>query len=157
MLIKFLMDEDFVNYKKCSMFIGFPYCTFKCDRENGVQLCHNSQLTQQQNIDYPIFKIVDRYINNPLTHAIVFGGLEPFDSFQDLFELIKMFREQTEDDIVVYTGYYLEEIEEYINLLKQIPNIVIKVGRYIPNRPSKYDEILGVTLASDNQYGVLLS
>ena len=35
--------------------------------------------------------------------------------------------------------------------------IIIKWGRYIPNRPSRYDEILGVTLASDNQYGKQIS
>ena len=31
-------------------------------------------------------------------------------------------------------------------------NIIIKFGRFIPNQPSIYDEILGVTLASNNQY-----
>ena len=31
-------------------------------------------------------------------------------------------------------------------------NIIIKFGRFIPNRPSRYDEVLGVELASDNQF-----
>ena len=35
MRIKFLVDEDFVNYKKPSMFIGFPSCTWKCEKECG--------------------------------------------------------------------------------------------------------------------------
>ena len=36
-------------------------------------------------------------------------------------------------------------------------NIIIKFGRYIPNRNNKYDEILGVTLASDNQFAEKIS
>jgi len=35
MIIKGLIDEDFVNYKKPSMTIMMPYCTFKCDKEYG--------------------------------------------------------------------------------------------------------------------------
>jgi len=35
MKLKFLIDEDFVNYKEPSMFIGFPNCTFKCDIDSG--------------------------------------------------------------------------------------------------------------------------
>ena len=31
-------------------------------------------------------------------------------------------------------------------------NIIIKFGRYIPNQKPHYDEVLGVNLASDNQY-----
>ena len=33
MIIKQLIDEDFVNYKVPSMFIAFPRCTFKCEKE----------------------------------------------------------------------------------------------------------------------------
>jgi len=31
-----LIDEDFCQYKKPSMFIGMPKCSFKCDKECGV-------------------------------------------------------------------------------------------------------------------------
>ena len=31
-------------------------------------------------------------------------------------------------------------------------NIIIKYGRYIPDQEPHYDEVLGVNLASDNQY-----
>ena len=31
-------------------------------------------------------------------------------------------------------------------------NIIIKYGRFIPDSKSRYDNILGITLASDNQY-----
>ena len=38
--------------------------------------------------------------------------------------------------------------------IKTSGNIYIKYGRFIPNKPSHYDELLGVNLASDNQYTV---
>ena len=40
----------------------------------------------------------------------------------------------------------------YLSPLLKYKNIIIKFGRYIPNSENKYDEILGVTLASQNQY-----
>lgn len=156
--IRGLVDEDFVNYKKPAMFIAFPYCTFKCDKECGYSVCQNSSLIENTNIiniDEQI--IIDRYIKNPITHSIVISGLEPFDSFNELIILIKSFREKTLDDIVIYSGYNKEEITSYIEELKQFKNIVIKFGRFIPNQEKHYDEVLQVTLASPNQYGEKIS
>ena len=61
------------------------------------------------------------------------------------------------DDIVIYTGYYKNEILEEVNILSQYPNIIIKFGRYIPNSTPIHDRILGVTLASNNQYAIKIS
>ena len=36
-------------------------------------------------------------------------------------------------------------------------NIIIKFGRYIPNQQAHYDDILGVNLASNNQYAIKIS
>jgi hypothetical protein len=102
-------------------------------------------------------RIVKRYMKNKLTHAIVFGGLEPFKQFDEMIELIKCFREQTKDDIVIFTGYYENEIEKEIEELKQYENIIIKFGRYIPGHIVHFDTVLGVNLASDNQYAVKIS
>ena len=158
MKIKFLLDEDFINYKKASMFLGFPICkTFKCCAECGIDCCQNSSLAKQPNIEISIDKIIDRYISNSITSSIVCGGLEPFDSWEDLLELVTTFREKTKDDFVIYTGYKEEEIEDKVNILKQFPNIIIKFGRFIPNQPSHKDEVLGVTLASPNQYAKKIS
>ena len=156
--IRGLIEEDFVNYKKPSMYIAFPYCTFKCDKECGYSVCQNSSLvTNSEIINIDEQKIVNRYIDNPITTSIVISGLEPFDSYKDLFILIKAFREKTLDDIVIYTGYNKNEIENNIEELKQFKNIVIKFGRFIPNQEKHYDEVLQVTLASPNQYGEKIS
>ena len=157
MQIKFLVDEDFVNYKKPSMFIGFPHCTFKCDRECGEEVCQNSPLVRQPNIEIEIKDIVKRYMENPITEAVVIGGLEPFDDFTDLLNLIGLLRMHTLDDIVIYTGYTEKELCLHTYTLSMFPNVIIKFGRFIPHSCPRFDEILGIELQSDNQYAKVIS
>lgn len=162
MLVKDIKDEDFINYKKPSMLIAFPYCDFKCDKECGRAVCQNSPLLKEPNIEIDKYKIQNRFFHNPITKAIVFQGLEPLDSFNDVISLINLFRLPAcvDFDIVIYTGYTKEELQNkiyknnvsYLDKLKQYKNIIIKYGRYIPDQEPHYDEILGVNLASDNQY-----
>lgn len=153
MKIKGIISEDFINYKKPSMVIEFPYCDFKCDKECGQQVCQNSKLAHSPTHNIPIDKIVLSYLKNDITQAIVFQGLEPFDSKEDLYQLIKFFRKYTDDDIVIYTGYTELELDSDIQILKRLfKNIIIKFGRFVPNQPFHFDEVLGVTLASPNQY-----
>ena len=157
MIIKGLRDEDFTQYKKTSMFIIFPNCSWKCEKECGMQVCQNGILATAKNIDIEINKLIDRYLSNPITKAISCGGLEPFDSWEDLKHLIGSLRDKTLDDIVIYTGYKEEEIKNQIQYLRTYPNIIIKFGRFIPNHKPHYDEILGIELISDNQYAKKIS
>lgn len=159
MKIRNLMDEDVVNYKKTSMFIATCYCDFKCCTELGLDICicQNSPIAQSKVINMSNERIVKRFIKNKLTHAVVFGGLEPFMQFDEMFELIKSFRQQTNEDIVIFTGYYEDEIKDKIEQLKQFENIIIKFGRYIPGHEVHFDEVLGVNLASNNQYAKKIS
>lgn len=154
MKIKFLLEEDFVNYKKPSMFIGFPRCNWKCEKECGKPgICQNSPLAKSPDIEIDYKDIVKRYVDNPITKAIVMGGLEPLDTFEDVTLLIREFRKYTDDDIVIYTGYTPFESAHTMEFLKQnFNNIVVKYGRYKPDSTSIYDEVLGITLASKNQY-----
>lgn len=154
MKVKGILQEDLVNYKKISMTIMMPKCDFKCDKECGRQVCQNSELASAPLIALDDIEIIKMYLKNPLTEAIIFQGLEPFDSWEDLIRLIDTFRIYTQDDIIIYTGYTKEELEQtyYLNFLKKYDKIIIKYGRYIPNKQSRYDKVLGVWLASDNQY-----
>lgn len=137
------------------MLIIFPKCSFKCDKEANCEICQNSHLAKEPIINYSVDKIVERYKTNPITKAVVCGGLEPFDTLDDLTNLISTIRRASDDDIVIYTGYKEEEIFPVVeNLISKYKNIIIKYGRYIPNQESKYDKILGITLASNNQYAV---
>ena len=157
MILKGIIDTDTVNYKKISMVLEFPKCDFKCDRECGQQVCQNCPLAAAPDIKIEPITIIKRYIDNPMTQAIICQGLEPFDTFNDLYTFIFLFRSILDDDIVIYTGYNKDEITTYINQLKTFKNIVIKYGRYVPNQQPHYDEILGVYLASDNQYAEKVS
>lgn len=157
MFIKGVEFENFCNYYKPSMFIAFPKCSFKCDKECGMQVCQNSTLANSPDIEVSMIDLLIKYKENSITEAIVCGGLEPFDTWDDLFSFIQVIRDFTLDDIVIYTGYKEEEIEDKLSVLKQIPNIVIKFGRFIPNRDKRYDKILGLQLASDNQYARRIS
>lgn len=160
MLIKNLQDEDFTNYKKVCMFIGTSKCNWKCCIEQNldISICQNSALATARTLDVSIETIYNRYINNPITKSIVIGGLEPMLQFDEVFELINYFRSHNcMDDIVIYTGYYKDEIIEEIEKLKQFKNIIIKFGRYIPGHDKHLDETLGIQLASDNQYAERIS
>lgn len=159
MEIKGIIHEDFVNYKVCSMTIAMPYCTFKCDKECGSNVCQNSKLVKDPTLDIPAAKIIEQYLHNPLSHAIVFQGLEPFDSYNDIYYFIYALRFifKNNDPVVIYTGYNKDEILSKIEDLRKFSNIIIKFGRYIPNQKPHYDEILGVNLASDNQYAEVIT
>lgn len=147
-----IIEEDFVNYKKPCMTIMMPHCTFKCDKECGKQVCQNSDLASAKKINVPTKLIIEKYLKNSISEAIVFQGLEPFDSFSQILNFIKKFREVSNDDIIIYTGYNKEEIKWFLTFFKNFDNIIIKYGRFIPGQEKHYDEILGVYLASDNQY-----
>lgn len=162
MKIKGLVEYDICNYSKPSMFIIFPKCTFKCDHDCGMAICQNSHLTQSDDIEISKEEIMQRYMQNPLTHAFVFGGLEPFDSLESLVPLINTIRNKfdCDDDIVIYTGYTEDELsregavihDHYKYICESFTNIIIKFGRFRPNCPHHFDEVLGVELASPNQY-----
>ena len=155
MRIKGLQDEDFVNYKKPSMFIGTSICDWKCCNEQCLDknICQNSSLANSKTIDVSADEIYRRYINNPITKAVVIGGLEPILQFTEVLDLIYTFRNNgCFDDFVIYTGYYPSEIKHEIEELERCENIIIKFGRFLYNDKPIFDDVLGVTLASSNQY-----
>lgn len=156
MKVKTIIDEDYSNYKKPSMLISTTRCTMKC----GAELCQNHPLLKEPDVNILNKDIVERYLDNKLTSAVIFAGLDPFDTWDDLWHCICEIRRYCTDDIVIYTGYTEEEVYErgyIIRNLKQFPNIIIKFGRYIPGQKPHYDEVLGVKLASDNQYAERIS
>lgn len=157
--LKNIVDEVFQDYKKPSMLLATCYCDWKClkERELDVSICQNSKIFKQKNINVSVDEIVDRYINNPITQAIIIAGLEPMLQFDEVLNFIKIFRNKSNDDIVIYTGYYPFEIEDKILQLQQYKNIIIKFGRYIPNRKKRFDNNLGIELVSDNQFAVKIS
>ena len=159
MRLKNVIDEDFVQYKNPCMFISTCFCDWKCCKELNMDICmcQNSPAYDSKIVNKHNRALVKRYVENPITKSVVFGGFEPMLQFDELLELIKCFREQTNDDIVIFTGYYENEIADKIAQLKQFSNIVVKFGRYVPNQEQHFDEVLGVKLANKEQYAVRIS
>lgn len=149
-----VIDEDFVNYKKPSMVIEFPFCDFKCEKDCGEAVCQNSPLANHKTIEVSAEALAKRYVQNRITSAVVLQGLEPLDSINDVVEFLIALRLNLDcqDDIVVYTGYNKEEIVSKLRLIIPFGNIVVKFGRFVPHQTPHYDDVLGVKLASDNQY-----
>lgn len=159
MYLKNILDEDFVNYKKPSMYLAFPYCTFKCEKDCGIKCCQNSELMLAQNFEVSIETIIKRYLSNPISKAVVCCGLEPLDSYDDIISLLTKLRFEynCDDDFVIYTGYKKEEILDKVEQLSAFKNVIIKFGRFIPNAEPRFDDVLKVKLASSNQYAEKIS
>ena len=159
MVVKGITDEDFVNYKLPAMYISTSVCDFKCDRESGVSCCQNSSLAHKPGARIPDDFIISRYLSNPITKSIVFAGLEPFDQFGELFSFLSKLRLNYDchDPVVIYTGYNKNEITTKIKTLQMFDHIIVKFGRFIPDDEKRFDEVLGVELASHNQYAEVIS
>ena len=73
MKIKGLIDEDFVNYKKVSMFIALGSCDWKCCVEANIPItvCQNCELAKSKDIEISYQEIFDRYKQNLISESIV--------------------------------------------------------------------------------------
>jgi len=154
MKLKGIIDYDCTNYKEPVLTLEFPYCDFKCDKLNGCQVCQNSSLVKEPTIEISLKTIWELYKQNPLTKGFCLQGLEPLDSIDDVLNFIKYIRGNNfcNDPIIIYTGYDKEEVTKFIYQITNFDNIIIKWGRFIKGQNLHYDRILGVNLASNNQY-----
>lgn len=136
------------------MLIATHSCCFKCLTEQNLDLsiCQNSHLNLSHTEESCIYDIINRYEENILSECIIFAGLEPMLQFDEIYEFINEFRKKSDDDVIIFTGYYENEISEEINRLKNFKNIIIKFGRYIQNSEPRYDDVLKIKLISNNQY-----
>lgn len=166
MRVKDIVDEDFQDYCKPAMFICAKSCTMKCNKKAGREVCQNASLLLQDTIDLSDNHIIKLYTENDLTKAIVIGGLEPLDQPMEIEAfVVALNRHKIQDDLVIYTGYSEEEVKEsaclsstvsnIIKGCKAMRNLVIKYGWFVDGCKPHFDNVLGVNLASDNQYAVL--
>lgn len=160
MKIKKIVSEDYIQFQIPSMFIAFCRCDWKCCHDANVPttVCQNEAVVRMDDVETSPEEIYQFYQNCPLSKAIVLGGLEPFLQFDEVYSLIDYFRSHgCNDPFVIYTGYYKDEIRDGVEKLAKFPNIIIKFGRYIPGQEKHLDDVLGVELASDNQYAEKIS
>lgn len=161
MIVRTIVDEDFVQYKEPCMYIATAFCNGKCCKEAGIPLsvCLNDAWRGTATIAMVDEGIIERYLSNSITTTICFAGLEPFEQFDQVYNFIEKLRKDynCDDTVLIYTGYNKEEIAEQIEKLKDFDNIIIKFGRFVPDNPGKFDDVLSVRLASDNQYAERIS
>ena len=159
MRVRKLLTERFQDYKVPSMYLGTCFCDWKCCPDKPY-VCQNNPIANLPVTDIPDDEILDTYLSDPITEAIIIAGLEPLLQIREVCNLI---RRAVERDIrttfVIYTGYTVCEARRigFFDELKTTGygngvNIVVKYGRYVPNQQPHFDETLGVELASDNQY-----
>ena len=113
MRLRGIVFEDFVNYKKPSLFLITTSCDWKCCKEAGIPIsvCQNSELMKSDVKEYSDESIYKAYSTNNISQAIVIGGLEPMLQMEELINLIKTFRGNGCDDpIIIYTGFNLSLI-----------------------------------------------
>ena len=160
MKLRAVESERFQDYKLPSLFLAACSCDFKCCKEQKLNrnICQNELLFKLPIQEIPDDELLGRFREDPIQKAVVIGGMEPFLQFEELLSLIRTFRAAGEGaPFVIYTGYYPEEIADQLDALKAYPNIIVKFGRYIPGQQPHYDSVLGISLASDNQFARKIS
>jgi hypothetical protein len=159
MRIKAMVAENFGDYKFPSMFLASCWCDGKCAKDGNFpfEWCQNHSWIDTPILEVDDKEIIDRYLINPITKAFVFGGLEWLNNRQypELFNFLKVLRWDYDchDTVVIFTGYTEDECVDIVQELQEVfDNIIIKFGRYVPGEVPHRDYVLGVDLASSNQY-----
>ena len=139
--------------------IATAFCDWKCELEGTLTkcACQNSHLARLPNYDLTYADIIDIYSKYDTVSALIFAGLEPLLQLTDVLGLIEVFREDFSDPVIIYTGYNKDEIFEALESLSEYSDIYMKFGRYIAGHKPHRDPLVGVELASDNQYFEKLS
>lgn len=86
------------------------------------------------------------------------GGLEPFEQLQELVIFIgEAIKAGLDVPIVIYTGFEIDDFDLYWSGFEPAAKtykgpVIVKFGRYVANSESIFNDDLGVTLISNNQY-----
>lgn len=105
MRVKGIVAEDFVNYKFPAMFINTSLCDFKCCREQhlDIGICQNAPLAKAPTQDVPDTVLYEKFSANPITKAVVIGGMEPFLQIDEVESLLSLFREKGDTPLLSST------------------------------------------------------
>lgn len=155
-----IVDERLSDYRMPMLMLVATSCDWKCSKDAHfpATLCQNHQWKDVEAFDVTPQNVYAAFVKNPITCGLLFGGLEPFLQFDEMLDVIRYFRQQTiAAPIVIYTGYREDEVADKIAILSNFQNLIVKFGRFIPRQVPHMDPVLGVKLASDNQYAKIIS
>lgn len=115
---------------------GIRFTVFTQGCPHHCKGCHNPQTHDfSGGYDSTIEEIYEKFVENPLLSGITFSGGEPFCQPEPLYYLGLKIKE-LKKNIVVYTGYTLEQLEKlqernpFIASLLSITDILID-GPYV--------------------------
>lgn len=159
MRVRKLLTERYQDYRLPCMYLAACFCDWKCCPDTPY-VCQNHPVAQMPVTDIPDDEILDRYEENPITEAIVIAGLEPLLQVREVVNLIRCASERgIRTTFVIYTGYTKKEVRfiGFFDALKAAGigdgiGVIMKYGRYVQDQQPHFDEVLGVELASGNQY-----
>ena len=163
MRVRKLLTERFQDYKVPSMYLAACFCDWKCCPDKPY-VCQNNPVVRLPVTDIPDDEILDAYLSDPITEAIVIAGLEPLLQAREVCSLIRQaVKRGIKTTFVIYTGYTKDEVRciSFFDDLKDTGyrknvQMIVKYGRYVPDQQPHFDEVLGVELASDNQYAEIV-
>lgn len=125
-------------------FIWYPVMTLGYGKRLGVwfqgcsKKCENCISPEFQVPEagtmYTIKEIFDSLPIGLYIDGLTISGGEPFDQAEGLLELVMAYKENFNDDILIFTGYTLEELHKKESLIieKILQNIAVLVdGKYV--------------------------
>lgn len=86
-------------------------------------------------------KIYEHIVKNPLLKGVTYSGGDPFCQPAPLYDLSKKLKENTDLDIMIYTGYTFEQLlemsekDENVKNLLYIADIIVD-GRFVLSKKS---------------------
>lgn len=143
-----IIEESIVDGPGLRTTIFFQGCLHHCKG------CHNPQTwTFEGGTEYTPEGLLEEIKKNPLVHKITLSGGDPlYQDTQDLFRFINLLKENGYVDIILYTGFTLEEVQDnfipdYIsfNSLQVLDGIIFVTDPFDQSRKSMEVRFRGST------------
>ena len=100
--------------------IWFQGCSLRC--EGCISVDTWATAKKLIPIDQ-LMMVLSSYL--PLVDGITISGGEPFDQFDALLAIVVQLRKKTEVDILLYTGYSIEDIPDQLQKIKPYIDVLI--------------------------------
>lgn len=121
---------------------GIRFTIFTQGCPHNCEGCHNPQThTFDDGKMVSVEELIDQIQRNPLLDGVTFSGGEPFVQAEALSVLAKVIHDNTELDVVTYTGYTFEQLmsgsedNPYWKALLQETDILID-GPFVQSKKS---------------------
>lgn len=121
---------------------GIRFTIFTQGCPHNCEGCHNPQThTFDDGKIVSVEELIDQIQSNPLLDGVTFSGGEPFVQAEALSVLAKVIHDNTELDVVTYTGYTFEQLmsgsedNPYWKALLQETDILID-GPFVQSKKS---------------------